>query len=320
MNSPTFRYSVAIRTLGRGGDNYLRLLESLDAQTVPPSKIVVYIAESYSLPPQTIGKEQYVYVKKGMVAQRALPYSEIDTEFILFLDDDLFLPPSAAYDLHQALIENNAQVVAPDVFSNSSRPLFNEILMLLSGRMRARRFDRRYGYKVMRTCGYSYNKNPRPGVLISQTNAGACFMCRKADFLKIRFHDELWMDRMPYAIGDDQVMFFKMHLCGLKQLTLYHSGIEHLDSKSTLAAAPDREKALIEADMFFKTVFFHRFLLPCKPLKWWSRICFGYARWFTLTISILKGRLDILQTKKSGFRKARLFLNSDAYRTIPPIP
>lgn len=29
-----------------------------------------------------------------MVAQRALPYHEVDTEFILFLDDDLFLPDS----------------------------------------------------------------------------------------------------------------------------------------------------------------------------------------------------------------------------------
>lgn len=41
-------YSIAIRTLGTGGDNYRRLLRSITAQTVQPERVVVYIAEGYA--------------------------------------------------------------------------------------------------------------------------------------------------------------------------------------------------------------------------------------------------------------------------------
>ena len=59
----------------------------------PRQVTIVYIAENYPLPKETIGTERYVYVKKGMVAQRALPYDEVETEWMLFWDDDLLLAP-----------------------------------------------------------------------------------------------------------------------------------------------------------------------------------------------------------------------------------
>ena len=85
-------------------------------------------------------------------------------------------------------------------------------MMMVSGRMIARKDDGEWGYKVMRNAGYSYNSNPHPGVYKSQTNAGPCFFCSKGNFLKIRFEEEKWMDSLKYAQGDDQVMFYKMHL------------------------------------------------------------------------------------------------------------
>ena len=65
------KYTAVIRTLGTAGDKYQQLLDSLDRQTIKPSEIIVYIAEGYALPKEKIGKERYVYVKKGMVTQRA---------------------------------------------------------------------------------------------------------------------------------------------------------------------------------------------------------------------------------------------------------
>lgn len=97
-------YTAVIRTLGKAGEKYQTLLESLDRQTIQPSKILVYIAEGYAIPKETIGKEQYIYVRKGMVAQRALPYQEVDTEYILFLDDDVYLPETAVAQLYQYLM------------------------------------------------------------------------------------------------------------------------------------------------------------------------------------------------------------------------
>lgn len=63
-------YSVAIRTLGTSAEKLVQELESINSQTVQPDKVVIYIAEGYKRPDFQIGKEEYVWVKKGMVADR----------------------------------------------------------------------------------------------------------------------------------------------------------------------------------------------------------------------------------------------------------
>ena len=136
-----FEYTAVIRTLGTAGAKYQQLLDSLQAQSVVPKAIVVYIAEGYPLPKETIGTERYVYVKKGMVAQRALPYDEVQTEWMLFLDDDLYLPPNFVEKLYGQLIENNADVISPDVFPNDKRPFSGKVMMAISGRMLPHRDD-----------------------------------------------------------------------------------------------------------------------------------------------------------------------------------
>ena len=146
-------YTVVIRTLGKAGEKYQKMLDSLKTQTILPKEIIIYIAEGYEIPKETIGIERYVYVKKGMVAQRALPYNEVKTEYVLFLDDDVYLPPNGVERLYDALVENNANVISPDVFNNAGRPLLSSIMMAISGRMVARRDDGKWGYKVMRNSG-----------------------------------------------------------------------------------------------------------------------------------------------------------------------
>lgn len=313
-----FSYSVAIRTLGTAGSKYQRLLDSLNRQTIIPDKIFVYIAEGYSLPKETIGKEEYIYVKKGMVAQRALCYEEIDSEYILFLDDDIYLPENAVEQMFRYLLENNADVISPDIFPNSERMFFSELLMTLSGRMKARRNDNYWGYKVMRNSGYSYNKSPHYEVLFSQTNAGACFFCKKDDFLRISFQEELWMDNEKYALGDDQVMFYKMYLNGLKILTWYNSGFIHLDAGNNMDV--NKKKNVIYSDFRFKTIFWHRFIYKpdnsCISI-FWSFICILYSLLFTLFISLLKFDIEIFKIKFKAIKDAINFINSDEYKKIP---
>ena len=126
-------YTVVIRTLGKAGEKYQTMLDSLKVQTIPPQKIFVYIAEGYPIPKETIDEERYIYVKKGMVAQRALPYSEVETEYMLFLDDDLAFPPDTVERMFQLLKEHNADVISPDIFPNAQRPLKSELMMTISG-------------------------------------------------------------------------------------------------------------------------------------------------------------------------------------------
>lgn len=306
-----FEYTAVIRTLGTAGEKYQQLLNSLQAQTITPQAIIVYIAEGYPLPKETIGTERYVYVKKGMVAQRALPYDEVQTEWMLFLDDDLYLPPNFVEMLYDHIVENDADVISPDIFPNHERSLLGKLMMAISGRMLPHRDDGKWGYKVIRTGGYSYNNHPTKSVYQSQTNAGACFLCRKGDFEKIHFDDELWMDNLSYAQGDDQVMFYKMYLHGLKQMTLYGSGIVHLDAGDNLN--PQKEKMLLYADLRFKILFWYRFLYSQEKnyfMKMWDVMCLMYLLFFALFISLVKCKWDILKVKRQAVRDARSLIKS----------
>ena len=184
-------------------------------------------------------------------------------------------------------------------------------MMAISGRMLPHRDDGKWGYKVIRTGGYSYNNHPTKSVYQSQTNAGACFLCRKGDFEKIHFEDELWMDNLSYAQGDDQVMFYKMYLHGLKQMTLYGSGIVHLDAGDN--RNPQKEKMLLYADLRFKILFWYRFLYSQEKnffMKAWDVMCLMYLLFFALFISLVKCRWDILKVKWQAVRDARSLIKS----------
>lgn len=313
-------YTAVIRTLGTAGDKFQRLLTSLICQTLPPKAVLVYIADGYSIPKETIGVERYIYVEKGMLSQRAQLYEEVDTEYMLFLDDDLEFPPDTVQRMLSLLEENKADVISPDIFSNADRPLKSEVMMTLSGRMRARRNDSVWGYKVMRTAGYSYNKSPIKEVLQSETNAGACFLCRKKDFLRVNLRDELWVDAMPYPLGEDQVMYYKMYRLGLKQLTWYNHGFMHLDGGDNMT--PTKEAKRLYGDVYFKIVFWHRFIL--KPerktlLKIWSHISIAYMLAFTALSSLFRFRFDILKMKYTAIVDAVRFIKSEDYKSLPLI-
>lgn len=296
------KYTAVIRTLGTAGEKYQTLLNSLASQTIKPEAIIVYIAEGYPIPKETAGIEQYVYVKKGMVAQRALHYDEVKTEYILFLDDDVFLAPDALAKLFEQMTNRNADVISPDVFPNSERSIKQEMMMTISGRMSVRRHDKLWGYKVMRNAGYSYNKFPA-SVMLSQTNAGPCCLCRKSDFLDIHFEDESWLDKMPYALGEDQVMFYKMYLNGLKILTSYNSGIVHLDA-GTATRNSEKEQILAYCDCRFKTIFWRKFIFKNANLvnKVLDIICFGYTMCINLLLAVIKFDWKILKKKFAGYK------------------
>ena len=303
------QYTAVIRTLGTAGEKYQTLLNSLTAQTIQPSAILVYIAEGYPIPKETVGIEQYIYVKKGMVAQRALQYDEVKTEYMLLLDDDLYLPEDTVEQMFRLLREHNADAISPDIFPNAQRSLPGKIMMTLSGRMLARSNDNMWGYKVMRNSGYSYNANPQKEVYQSQTNAGAACLCKKSDFLRIHFEEELWLDKQPYALGEDQVMYYKMFMNGLKILTWYNHRMIHLDGGGNYN--PEKMKLTIYSDFHFKTYFWYRFIFLHEKsllLKLWDCLCIGYTHVFTLMISLIKGDFRILRSKWRGIHDAIILI------------
>lgn len=319
------KYSAVIRTLGTAGKYYQATLDSLKCQTVRPSAIIVYIAEGYPIPKETIGIEEYHYVPKGMVAQRALQYDEVQTEYCLFLDDDVYLPPDAVEKMYRELLKHDAQVISPCTFNNHEMPVRSKLIKTFTGKEVCRIWEDKWAFKVLRTAGFSYNNNPIKPVYESQSNAGPCFFCRKEDFLKISFQEELWLDEAPYALPEDQVMFYKMYKKGLKVLTTFDTGIVHLDAGTTMSVNPDRNRKLIFSEYRNKLIFWHRFIyLPekCFLLRVWDVIAVGYAyaiQAIKYSIKYLMGKKDDARAFFGGIKDAVAFLKSQEYRELPRI-
>lgn len=177
-----------------------------------------------------------------MVAQRALPYVEVDTEWILFLDDDIAIEPDGVERMFAATLAHNADGCAFDAFPHDKMPLKMRIAMMLLLSSVPRIGGKEKGYTVNCIGKDVYNPRPTSNVAWSTTNAGGAFICRKQDFINIHFEDDLWLDDAPNAIPDDKVMFFKMHLCGLKLLTHYNSGFKHLDAGTSLMTGDKASK------------------------------------------------------------------------------
>ncbi len=317
-------YSAVIRTLGKAGDRYQQTLDSLVCQTIKPKAIIVYIAEGFPIPKETVGLERYVYVKKGMVAQRALAYEEVETEYCLFLDDDVYLPPDAVEKLYNEMTEHQAQVISPNVFNSHLDPLKKKIILTLVGRKICRLFGQRWGFKMLPNAGTSYPNRPTKPVYESQVNAGPCFFCKKEDFLKTHFEEELWLDQVYYAFPEDYVMFYKMYLLGLKQLTTYDTGIVHLDA-STTVCLEEKTKKIVYAEYRNKIILWHRLIyLPQRnPLrKMWSALAFSY----TLGIQVVKyrlialmGRKAVPQCFKEGIKDGLAYIKSEEYLNLPKV-
>ena len=224
-------YSIAIRTLGTAGDKFRRELESIATQTIQPDKVVVYIAEGYPRPDYTIGREEYVWVRKGMMSQRILPYDDITSDCILMLDDDVLLASDSAERLLDAMVDNDADFVGADIFRNHKMPFKTKIVAALSDLVFPH-WGRKWAFKVHRNGSFSYNSKPEPRYYDTQTGAGPLQLWKKYVFKNLHLEDELWLDKFRFPYAEDRLVTYKAFINGFKTGILYNSGVENLDGGS----------------------------------------------------------------------------------------
>lgn len=229
-------YSIAIRTLGIAGQVFERELKSIAKQTLKPKCVMVYV------PDECLGKwkngrfcqEVYVPVKKGMVAQRALSYDGIDSEYVLLLDDDVELAPDCAERLLRAMTEMEADCVGADTYRNQDMSLWQKMYADVTNFVHPHR-DKRWAFKIHRNGSFSYLwKSPDMGerILPAQYVAGPCAMWRKEAIKRLHWEDEVWMDEMEFSYMDDTVESYKLYVNGGKMFLLYDSGVKNLNAKT----------------------------------------------------------------------------------------
>lgn len=278
MEKPKLTYSIAIRTLGTGGEKYRMLLESITHQSLPPERVLVYIAEGYVIPDFRVGKEEYVVVAKGMARQRILPYDEISSDCILLLDDDVRLGETAAERLLKTLTEHQADCVGADTFRNQDMSWKQKVAAFLLGGVYPHS-NEHWAFCVLPTGAFSYNKKPQPRFYLSESCAGPASLWRKESFLALHLEDELWLEELGFPYGEDLVTFHKLAINGFRLGIDYGVEIEHMDGKTSSGNFKRQRNRL---ELRTKAQF----------IIWWR--CFWQTTRFSKTTMVLRFSLKML--------------------------
>jgi GT2 family glycosyltransferase len=314
-------YCAVIRTLGKAGDMYQQELDSLARQTVQPKRILVYIAEGYELPKETIGREEYIRCPKGMMTQRSLPFDEVDTDWILFLDDDIYLPDNGVERLFDGLMEQSGDCIAPATFEHAKASLFLKIVYVCLFQTLPH-FHRDWAFRIRRDGGNSYNPHPRQAVLQTQSAPGTCCLCRTSSYHAVNMADERWIDSFHYAIGDDTLFYNKMYQSGAKILMHFNSGVTHLDAKSAHCAE------LQEGNLVTRTLRFvnwWRIVYSTQPTRWRRLLSFAaftgrtiVSELFHIVFALLRRKsfyaVNVIRGAWRGWR----YVHSAEYLSYPP--
>ncbi len=312
-------YSIAIRTLGTGGEKYLEELRSITQQTILPERVVVYIAKGYDRPKEQIGNEEYVWVHKGMIAQRALRYDEITSDCILLLDDDVLLAPDSAERLLRAMEENKADCVGADTFRNQDMSFRGKVFAAVTNLVFPRRDDG-WAFKIHRTGSFSYNNHPQPKFYLSESCAGPCMLWQKSALILMRWEDEVWVEQFGFAYGDDLLETYKLVVNGGRLGVLYDSGVLHLDAQSASSQHRNNLQRYYVRSMV-SAIIWHRTIWQIRK-GWLTAFAFAFKQLWLLLINSIAGLVlqkpRILVLFLHGLRDANRYCKSDAYQSLPP--
>ena len=305
---------------GNGGGEYQTLLNSLNSQTIRPEKILVYIPYGYELPKETVGWEEYIRCEKGMVTQRSLAFEEVNTDYILFCDDDISLEPDSVARLFQGLKENNGDCISPNTFPNEKASIIGKLKAAIAGYAFPRKDDG-WAFRVMRNGSYTYNRKPSKEVLPTESAAGPCMLIKNEVYHAIHFDDERWLEKFGYPLGEDLLFYNKLHIMGFKVLVHYKSGIVHLDagtsSKKLPVDWPERYAALwyiIQYRIKYSLAITRKEKALCiisNVIRNIEQIC------FTLVKELLKNRRLAFFSYLRGIKKGMAYVRSNEYKSIP---
>lgn len=282
-----------------------------------PEQVVVYIAHGADIPAERLGRERYVAVPRGMVSQRALPYSGITSDCLLLLDDDVELAPDTAERMLAAMADNGADCVAADTFMNhrmSVREKAKAAAVALAWPSRSASC----AFRVRRSGAFSYISAPPSGACLpSDTAAGPAALWRRQALLDMRLSDELWLEQDGFAYGDDMVEFYKLRVNGRRLFVLFDSGAVHLDSGSSSATfRRDMSRRMyVRAKNSF--IIWWRCLHTPSPSAL-STACYGARALWDTAIAAATLRPRLLAAHLRGLRDGIRFVRSAAYRAIPP--
>jgi hypothetical protein len=128
-----------------------------------------------------------------------------------------------------------ADCVGADIFKNQDVSMFMKFYTAATNLVFPH-YSNKWAFKIHRNGSFSYNNNPTRSFYLSQSSCGPASVWRKLVYRKLRLSDELWLDGMDYAYGEDALEFYKLYRNGYKLGVLYDSGIKNLSAGSASSA------------------------------------------------------------------------------------
>lgn len=316
-------YSVIIRTTGKAGEKYRKLLQSIAALEPQPKEVIVVLPEGYDLPEDRLGWETFSFCPKGMVIQRLYGIAQCKTPYALICDDDIAFAPDFVQKLHPPIATGEYGLSVgplPEFFPGKGLPT---IMSVLTGASSPAVFHRNRYNTVWRTTGYSFVRKIKPGRLYeTQSAPWTCFYADMEKLRSIRFEDELWLDKNGYSAHDDTAMFYKAWCRGIKSVVVADAPYQHLDAKTSTRG--NMEKAQY-ATGFNDVVFWHRFLSGGKPIAHlWSGLCIRYrllTQKLYNRLNRLRGRTTVEETAAfaAGVKAGWAWLKTEEYQKLPSV-
>ena len=321
-------YSVIIRTTGNAHLKYQKLLDSISRLEPQPQEVLVVLPEGNELPEEQLGWETFLFCPKGMVRQRMEGINACKTAYALICDDDICFPVDFVKKLHSPLKEGRGFFSVAPLYSFLPDKGINTFICAIMGSAMPMVMHRRTRYvSVLKSTGYSYNRYLErcPGRYYeTQSAAWTCFYADIQVLKQLEFDQETWLDANGYSAYDDLTMFYKAWLMGFKTIVVANAAYEHLDARTSTS---NNKPNVLFSRSFNRLVFWHRFIYSQQSRllgKTLSQFAYCYRLiWIVVqnVTKVLRRRMTIhdLHICYNGFRAAKAYVQSDAYRRLPPI-
>ncbi len=321
-------YSVIIRTTGKADLKYQKLLDSVSRLVPQPREILVVLPQGNDLPAEQLGRETFLFCPKGMVRQRMAGIEACRTDYALVCDDDISFPPDFVEKLHIPLQKGLGSFSVAPLYTFLPESGANAFLCTMMGSAVPTVFHRHDRYiTVLKSTGYSYNRNleQAPGkYYVTQSAAWTCFYADIRELKRLDFDKEVWLDAHGYSAMDDQTMFYKAWLMGMKTIVVPDAFYEHLDAQTSTKG---NNVDVLYSRSFNRIVFWHRFIYSLQPdlfSRIISQLAAGYMlcwidiRYLSLIIRRRMTKEDY-RIYRRGLKDAVKYLQSDEYHNLPYI-
>ena len=289
-----------------------------------PKEIIVVLPIGYNLPSERIGSEIFYFCEKGMVTQRLYGINKCNTKYALICDDDVTFSSDFVQKLYKPVLDGVSELSAAPLSSFLPKKGIESFFYTITSAAIPIRKTNSHYIKILSSTGYSYNRNFNKNnseYLIAESLPWTCFFGDVESIKKIKLEDEHWLQHNGfYASLDDQTMFYKAHLLGIRSVVVTDAVYEHLDGKTSRRVLSDISYAM----EFNRYVFWHRFIYSKDHglKKYFDKIAIEYYFFTKFFYNIFRLFIKTLDTKAfkskmQALKDAKKYVKSMEYINLP---